>query len=301
MDKLASMRAFVRVVENSSFAGAAREMGLTRSAVNKLVVNLETDLGAQLLQRTTRRVSPTAMGLAYYDRCRNILAAVEAADLAVARLQAEPKGLLRANAPMSFGMSHLAPMLAEFMGRYPELQVQLHLSDRFVDPIEEGFDLTLRITATAETGALVARKLAPIRRVLCAAPAYLQQVGMPVCPQDLRERTCLQYGLLTQGDRWKLSGPDGEHAIAIQPRLWANNGEVLREAALQGLGIALLPTFIVGDCLATGQLQVVLPNYAPPAIAAYAVYPANRYLSVKVRLLVDFLAERLTEPAWDER
>ncbi|MEO0947492.1 MAG: LysR family transcriptional regulator [Cyanobacteria bacterium J06641_5] len=301
MDKLASMRAFVRVVESGSFAGAAREMGLTRSAVNKLVVNLETDLGAQLLQRTTRRVSPTALGLAYYDRCRNILSDVEAADLAVAQLQAEPKGLLRANAPMSFGMSHLAPILAEFMGRYPELQVQLHLSDRFVDPIEEGFDLTLRIAAVAETGVLIAQKLTPIPRVLCAAPAYLQQFGMPTQPKELRNRACLQYGLLSQGDRWKLSGPDGEHAIAIRPRLWANNGEVLREAALQGLGIALLPTFIVGDCLATGQLQVVLPDYAPPEIAAHAVYPANRYLSMKVRLLVDFLAERLAEPDWDEQ
>ena len=301
MDKFASMRAFTRVVENGSFAGAAREMGLTRSAVNKLVVNLEKDLGAQLLQRTTRQVSPTAMGLAYYDRCRNILAEVEAADLAVAQLQAEPKGLLRANAPMSFGMSHLAPVLAEFMGRYPELQVQLHLSDRFVDPIEEGFDLTFRITAAIETGTLAVQKLAPIRRVICASPDYLQRFGMPARPQDLGDRPCLQYGLLSQGNRWKLFGPDGEHAIAIQPRLWANNGEVLREAALQGLGITLLPTFIIGDCLAAGQLQVVLPAYSPSGLAAYAIYPPNRFLSTKVRLLVDFLAERFAKPAWDER
>lgn len=299
MDKLASMRAFVRVVESGSFAGAAREMGMTRSATNKLVVNLETDLGAQLLQRTTRRVSPTAMGLAYYDRCRNILAEVEAADLAVAQLQAEPKGLLRANAPMSFGMAHLAPALAEFMGRYPELQVQLHLSDRFVDPIEEGFDLTLRIATTAETGALTARELAPIRRVLCAAPAYLQRFGIPEQPQDLHDRPCLQYGF--GSDRWKLSGPGGDYTVALRPRLWANNGEVLREAALQGLGIALLPTFIAGECLATGRLQVVLPEYCPSALTAYAVYPSNRYLSTKIRLLVDFLVERFATPIWDER
>lgn len=299
MDKFAGMQAFARVVESGSFAAAARQMGLTRSAVNKLVVNLEAALGAQLLQRTTRRVSPTALGQAYYDRCSNILADVEAAELAVAQLQAEPKGLLRANAPMSFGMLHLAPALAEFMGRYPALQVELQLSDRFVDPIAEGFDLTLRIARESGSGPLAVRQLAPIERVLCAAPAYLQQAGTPEQPQDLRDCHCLQYGYGAGGDRWQLSGPDGESvAVSIQPRLWANNGEVLREAALQGLGVTLLPTFIVGDCLQDGRLQVVLPDYRPPEIAAYALYPPNRYLAAKVRLLVDFLAARFARPAW---
>ncbi len=299
MDKFASMEAFARVVEHGSFAEAARQMGLTRSAVNKLVVNLETALGAQLLQRTTRRVSPTALGLAYYDRCRDIFAEVEAAELAVAQLQAEPKGLLRANAPMSFGMSHLAPALAEFMARYPELQVELHLSDRFVDPIAEGFDLTLRIARESDVGPLAVRHLAPIERVLCAAPAYLLRATAPEAPPDLRDRDCLQYGYAVGSDRWDLIGPDGQlTTVNLRPRLWANNGEVLREAALRGLGIALLPTFIVGDCLQDGRLQVVLPSYRPPEIAAYAIYPPNRFLAAKVRLLVEFLADRFARPTW---
>jgi DNA-binding transcriptional LysR family regulator len=292
MDKFAQMRAFTQVVSAGGFAAAARQMGVSRSVVNKLVIALEDDLGVQLLQRSTRVVSPTETGIAFYERCVEILASLSEAEQAVSQLQAEPKGRLRVNAPMTFGTMYLAPAIADFLGEYPNLQIELTLNDRFVDPIEEGFDLTVRISDPQPTSSLLVQPLAPAQRLLCAAPAYLDQRGRPKHPSELCQHSCLHYGQLTVENRWSLTGPDGLHTVTVQGALCSNNGEALREAAIQGLGITLLPRFIVEPALQSAKLEVVLPDYAPPSLAIEVLYPVNRHLSTKIRLLVDFLRVR---------
>ena len=301
MDKFEGIRAFTQVVSSGGFAAAAREMGVSRSAVNKLVINLENQLGVQLLHRSTRQVSPTEMGLAFYDRCVAILAELEEAEQAVTQLHEQPKGRLRVNAPMSFGTMHLAPALADFLVQYPDLQVQLTLSDRFIDPIEEGFDVTVRIAQPQEMASLIVHELVGAKRVLCAAPSYLNVRGVPTHPTELHDHSCLHYGHLATENQWTLMGPDGEHRVSIHGALCSNNGEVLREAATRGLGITLLPTFIVGRDLQQGILQTVLPEYHPTELTIYAIYSVNRHLSTKIRLFVDFLKERFGEQLeWDE-
>ena len=299
MDKLTSIRAFTRVVQHGNFAAAARELRLSRSAVSKYVIELERELGAQLLVRTTRSASPTENGQAYYERCIAILADLEEADRAVASLQSEPRGLLRVNAPMSFGTLHLGRAIADFMEKYPELQIQLVLSDQQIDPVQEGFDVTLRI-ADLPSSSLIARKIAPAARVVCAAPSYLARRGLPKHPSELRDHDCLTYGYLATGNQWKLTGPDGDHWIQIPWTLCSNNGEVLRDAVVKGRGIALLPTFIVGADLQEGGLRSILTDYRAPEISVYAIYPQTRHLSVKVRVFIDFLIKRFGgRPYWD--
>ncbi len=299
MDKLKSIRAFAKVIQHGSFSEAARELRLSRSAVSKHVIDLERELGVQLLNRTTRSASPTDNGLAYYERCVSILAELEEADIVVTRLQAEPRGVLRINAPMSFGTLHLGPAIADFMEKHPELQVQLMLSDQQIDAVQEGFDVTLRI-ANLPSSSLIARKVVPVERVICAAPSYLARRGTPQHPNELRNHDCLTYGFLATGNQWKLTGPDGEHWIAIPWTLCANNAEVLRDAAVSGRGVALLPSFIAGPALRQGTLRSFLAEYQAPPIALYAIYPPTRHLSVKVRLFIDFLVQRFGEkPTWD--
>jgi DNA-binding transcriptional LysR family regulator len=289
MDKFESMRAFTQVVEAGGFAAAARQMQMSRSAVNKLVINLEDELGVQLLHRTTRQVTPTATGLSFYDRCVSILADLAEAELAVTQLQAEPKGNLRINAPMSFGTLYLAPAIAQFAARHPQLRIQLTLEDRLIDPLAEGFDVTIRIAQPPDTTGLIVHPIAPAPQVLCASRSYLEQQGYPTCPADLRHHSCLHYGYLTTGNTWKLIGPKGEQAVTVNGTFCSNNGEVLRDAALQGLGIAMLPRFIIQEELNQGPLRVVLPDYPPPDLFICVLYPTNRHLSTKVQLLTDFL------------
>lgn len=299
MDKLEAMKVFTEVVNQQGFAAAGRQLGLSRAVVNNLVMRLEADLGVQLLQRTTRRVSPTDAGRAYYERCLNILADVEEADLAIAQLQAEPKGTLRMNAPMSFGTLYLAPAIAAFMAQYPELHVQLTLSDRFVDPIEEGFDVTLRIADINREEGLITQAIAPIDLVVCASPQYLKHRGIPPTPQALKHHDCLHYGQMATGVSWRLQDEHNKAiSVTVHCRYYSNNGEVLREAALQDLGITLLPTFIVGEALKKGQLQPLLCDYVPPSLTAYIAYAQNRYLSTKIQLLTDFLKNWFQEPSW---
>jgi DNA-binding transcriptional LysR family regulator len=298
MDKLESLRAFVKVVQHGGLSAAARDLRLSRSAVSKYLIDLETELGVQLLVRTTRSASLTENGLAYYERVVAILAEIDEADAAIGSLQSEPRGILRVNAPMSFGTLHLGTAIADFMEKYPELKIQLVLSDELIDPVREGFDVTLRI-ADLPSSSLIARKISPAPRVICAAPSYLQRHGAPQHPNDLREHECLTYGHLATGYQWKLSGPDGDHWIQIPWTLCTNNAEVLRDAAVKGRGVALLPTFIAGADLRTGALTAVLTQYKAPEISVYAIYPQTKHLSVKVRVFIDFLAERFDgRPDW---
>ena len=296
MDKLSSLRAFVKVVESGSFAEAGRQLRLSRSAISKYIGELEASLGVQLIVRTTRHASPTEAGQLYFERAVAILAELDAADQAVSQSQAAPRGLLRVNAPMSFGTMRLGPVVAEFMLRYPELQLQIVLSDDLLDPVQDGFDVTLRI-AELESSSLVARKIMPVERVICAAPAYLAQHGTPASPEQLRHHTSLTYGFLLTGNQWKLTGPDGDHWIQPAWSLCVNNAEVLRDVAIKGQGIALIPRFIAADALESGALTAILADYTAPPLALYAIYPPTRHLSVKVRLFIDFLVERFGREA----
>jgi DNA-binding transcriptional LysR family regulator len=291
MDKLASLRAFVKVVELGSFSEAGRQLRLSRSAISKYVAELEQSLGVQLLNRTTRHAGPNENGQVYFERALSILSDIDAADQAVARLQSTPRGLLRVNAPMSFGTLQLGSAIADFMEQYPELQLQLVLSDDLVDPVQDGFDVTLRI-AELESSSLIARKITPIDRLVCASPAYLDRHGVPAHPSELRSHVSLTYGFLLTGNQWKLTGEDGDHWIQPSWALCANNAEVLRDAAIKGRGVALLPTFIAGDALRDGRLRSILDAYQAPPLTLYAIYPPTRHLSVKVRLFIDYLVER---------
>ncbi len=293
LDKLASVRAFVNVVDLGSFAEAGRKLRLSRSAISKYVGDLERDLGVQLLNRTTRQVSPTETGQAYYERALGVLADLDAADQAATQLQSTPRGLLRVNAPMSFGTIKLGPVIADFMERYPDMQIQLVLTDEQVDPVQEGLDVTLRI-AELEPSSLIARKLADIDRVVCASPGYFKKHGKPKTPADLRQHECLTYGFLSTGNQWKFAGPDGaDQWIAPKWSLCVNNAEVLRDAAVKGRGVTVLPVFLAENELKSGALVTVLDTFKPPQLSLYAIYPATRHLSVKVRLFIDFLVERM--------
>lgn len=299
MDKLDAMNAFTRVVRLESYAAAARSLGITRSAVSKAVMELERLLGARLLDRSTRHLSVTEVGRAYYERCADILAAVEETELQVTRLHEEPRGVLRVNAPVSFGAAWLGPLVADFIGRYPQVRVELTLNDRFVDPIEEGFDVTVRVANLADSS-LVARRLATARRVLVASPEYLHVHGEPAGPADLAAHACLNYGHTTSLQRWTLTDAGHEVSVPVRAAFCSNNGDVLRGLALAGRGIALLPTFIVGPDIAAGRLRCVLGAHAPTPTGIHALYPPNRYLAAKSRSWIDFLVERLAGvPEWD--
>ena len=300
MDRLAAIEAFVRVAETHSFSEAARRLHASQSAVSRAVSGLEAELGARLLHRTTRSLTLTEAGRGYFERAARILADLEEANLAVTQLQAAPRGRLRVNAPMSFGFLHLAPALPDFLALYPELSVDLSMSDRFVDLIEEGVDVAVRIGAL-EDSSLIARKLAPIRRVVCASPAYLNARGTPLAPDDLKQHDCLCNSNIAVLHEWRFAAADGKlWPVDVRGRLSANNGDALRVAALKGLGLANLPTFIVGADLQAGTLMTVLDDFAVQDLSMSAVYPPGRHLSPKVRAFVDFLADRFgPRPYWD--
>lgn len=295
MDKLESMFAFTQVVEAGSFAAAARKLNVGRSSVHKLVVDLENQLKVQLLHRSTRKVTPTPTGIAFYEQCVRILADIEEAELSVSRLHGEPRGLLRVNAPMTFGTMYLAPLVAQFMGLYPQVQVQLMLEDRFVEAIAEGYDVVIRIAQPLTSASVVIHPLLQTKMLLCAAPDYLARQGTPQTPTDLMAHNCLRYGYFSRGNQWRLLGATGEVTVSVSGTLCSNNGEVLAIAAVQGLGIALLPQFIVEPYLQRQQLAIVLPEYCLEELSIFAFYPVNRHLSTKVKLLIDFLQMHLTD------
>lgn len=299
-DHLSAMALFARVVEAGSFSRAAETLGLSKSAVSKQVARLETRLGARLLNRTTRQISLTEAGSAFYAGCRQMLTEAEAAEAAVGHLAQAPRGTLHVNAPMTFGQQHVAPALPEFLARYPELSVNLQLNDRTVDLVEEGFDVAVRIGQLADSS-LIARRLAPLNTAIVAAPAYLTRNGRPEHPRELQEHACLLYSYLASGPVWHFRGPGGRVRVPVTGRLEANNGDVLLAAAKGGAGIARLPTFICGDAVRAGELERLLLDWVDTADAAvYAVYPASRQVSPKLRVFLDFLAARFGPvPYWD--
>ena len=300
MDRMAGMAVFTKVVSSGSFSAAARELEISQASVTKQIKELESWLGARLLNRTTRRLSLTEIGTGFYERSMRILEAVEEARSAAGALQTEPRGRLRINAPVSFGLLHLAPAVTEFLALHPDVSVEMLVNDRVVDLLEGEFDVGVRIGRLRDSS-LIARRIAPIRLAICAAPDYVARHGLPRTPDDLASHNCLEYTYFESRGEWRLSDGAGiEIAIPISGRYLANNGDVLRSTAIAGGGIILLPTFLVGEDLRAGRLVRLLPNYPPPEQALYALYPPGRHLSAKVRSFVDFLIARFSgEPAWD--
>lgn len=296
------MAIFARVVEAKSFSEAARHLGMSKSQVSKQVANLERSLGARLLNRTTRRLSLTEIGAGYYEHCARIVQELEDAKLAVGRLQSDPRGVIRVNASVEFGTLQVAPALPAFLAEYPEVSVEMTLSDRFIDLAEEGYDLAIRVAWKDEPGlTVVARELARSQRKVCATPNYFERHGVPQAPNDLVHHNCLTYaGSGSKGEWWSFVGQQGEISVPISGNLRINDNEALWQAARGGLGIAFLPTYIVGQDLQQGVLQAVLTEYMPVERSIYAIYLPNRHLSPKVRAFIDFfLALYSPSPQWD--
>jgi DNA-binding transcriptional LysR family regulator len=299
MQDLNLIATFARVVEAGSFAEAARRMDTSRSAVSKAVAKLEVDLGARLLNRSTRHLSLTEVGSAFAEHSVRILEEAEHAEQVVTSLHAEPRGMLRICASVAFGTLHVAPALADFLARYPEIRIDLTITDRPVDIVEEGYDVIIRVTGEPNLN-LIARKLAPVRRKLVATPDYFLRRSVPLTPSDLVKHNCLDYTLSGEQGYWRFKGPEGEIAVPVSGTLRINDDDALSQAVLGGLGIALLPTFTIGKELQNGDLQAVLSEYIPVERYVYACYLPNRYLPAKVRSFIDFLSARIgREPYWD--
>jgi len=296
MDTLEAMRTFVAVVERNGFTAAAATLGQSNVRVTRQVAWLEQRLDTRLLNRTTRRVSLTSAGAAYYQRCLQLLAEFDDIEATVGAQAQTPAGVLRVNAPVSFGIARMAPLLAGYRARYPQVAIDLSLSDRLVDMVEEGYDVAIRITASPAPN-LIARRLADVQLLLCASPAYLDRMGTPGVPADLAGHQCLQYSYWTGGDTWRLQGLDGEHVVRVDGGLRANNGDLLREAALAGMGIVLQPDFLVGDAIADGRLRHVLPGYGVGSLGIHAVYTSRSHLAPKVRSFIDYLREAMSPAA----
>jgi DNA-binding transcriptional LysR family regulator len=301
LNNLTDIAVFVRVVDTGGFSAAADRLDLSRAAVSKAVSRLEERLGARLLQRTTRRLSLTESGRALYERSRRALASIEEAEQEIGRLQGEPRGTLRISAPVYFGVHHLTPLLSEYLARHRDLDADVQLDDRLVDIVGDGFDLAIRVSAL-EDSSLIGRRLAPCHIALCASPDYWERHGRPEAPADLAAHNCFVYSNLSSPGVWRFRDPGGhEIAVTVGGRLRFNNTEMARAAALQGLGVIWVPTFYVGDELRSGRLMRALADYRPAReVSIWAVYPARDHLPVKVRLLIDLLAERFApEPWWD--
>jgi DNA-binding transcriptional LysR family regulator len=292
---LLDILAFVRVVETGSFARAAVRIGLSKPVLSRRVARLEERLGARLLTRTARGAQPTQIGQAYYERAAAILADLEAAQEVVAQAVTQVAGPIRLSAPLSFGVAHLAPVLAEFAGLHPQVELDIEFEDRNVDLAAGGYDLAVRIGSLADSS-LVARRIAPVRKHAIASPAYLDARGRPERPADLAGHDALVYG----NEQWRFRVGGRWETIRVQARIRTNNGEMLRAAAQAGLGICLLPSFIAAPAIEDGSVEVLLRDFPLEEGALHAVMPPGRAVTARVRALVDFLVGRFgPEPSWD--
>lgn len=297
MDKLREMQSFVTVVDVGSFVGAADVLDTSKAAVSRHVADLEQRLGVRLLNRTTRKLSLTDDGQTFYQHCSEILAAVDQAEDELSSHSAQASGLLRVSAPVTFGIRHLATLWALFLSQHPKVTLDVSLSDRAVDLVEEGYDLAIRISRLPHP-TLIARKLASTGMVLCASPQYLQKRGTPRRPQDLVEHDVISYTYWSSRDEWQFDGPEGAVSVKTTPRIHTNSGDTCRAAALQHQGIIFQPSFLVADDLHAGDLVEIMPAYKSIELGIYAVYTSRKQLPLKLRHLIDFLAESFRKPAW---
>jgi DNA-binding transcriptional LysR family regulator len=286
------MNVFATIVGDGSFTKAADRLDMSRAMVSKYVINLEDHLGTRLLNRTTRRLSLTESGAAYYERCLQIISDVQEAEQAAGQLTSTPRGTLKITMPVAFGLHRLSKVIADYVALHSEVKLDISLNDRYVDLVEEGFDMAIRIGTLPESR-LIARKLDVARSIVCASPEYLKKHGSPKQPEDLINHSCLGYTYTNSGNEWQLKNEAAEEIIRIAGTIKANNGDMLRLAALNGAGLILQPLFIVEEDLQAGRLVRVLDNYTSNEFGIYAVYPSRKHLSAKVRTFVDFLVDRL--------
>jgi DNA-binding transcriptional LysR family regulator len=300
MDRLRAFEVFVTVVSRGSFTRAADVLDTSPANVTRYVNELEAHLGTRLLNRTSRKLSLTEGGETLYARCKSILDDVAETEGLVSSASVEPRGRLRINAPVSFGILHLAPLWPEFMRKYPRVELDVSLIDRVVDVVEEGYDLAIRISRAGSTSH-AARKLATSRNTLCASPAYLARYGYPAAPADLVEHRCIGYAYAATGNEWQLIDSERKtHAVKVNYHMHTNNGDTARAAALAGQGVIWQPTFLIGNDLRAGTLIQLLPDYRLPDIDVLALYPSRRHLSAKIRAVVDFLVDAFGGvPPWD--
>lgn len=294
MDRFLEMQTFCAVVDAGSFVKAADALGMSKAAVSRYVAELEERLGVRLLHRTTRRLSLTEEGTVFNARSRELLSGIEEAEAEISSGSGDARGLLRVNVPVSFGIQHLAPLWHEFHTQYPEVRLNVELSDREVDVIEEGYDLAIRI-AILPSSSLISKRLASTRIVLCATPQYLETHGEPAHPSELTGHQVIGYSYWPGGDAWTFEGPEGPVSVKIYPWMSSNNGDTCRAVALAHQGIILQPTFLVGDDLAAGRLVEILPEYRSIELGIYTIYPTRKHVAPKVRALVNFLENRFRE------
>lgn len=300
MDTLLSFRVFLAVVGEGSFAAAADRLELSRAVVSKHVKYLEEHIGTRLLERTTRRVALTELGRVFYERAKRAVDDLDEAILEAGQATAVPRGKIRVTSALSFGLRHLSHAISEFLDRYPTVNIELDLSDRLIDIGEEGFDLAIRIGALDQSS-LIARKLATTRLVVCASPHYLKQRGVPKTPQQLRKHNCLTYSYNPQPKNWAFKRVGVEETVQVDGCVQVNNGDLLQQLALDGHGLVLLPTFLVGADLEAGRLVHLLGEYDAGELGIYAVYTNRKFMPAKVRTFLDFLLERFGDNAyWDE-
>jgi DNA-binding transcriptional LysR family regulator len=299
MDRFQAMRVFAQVVESASFARAAERLDLSTSAVSRHVGDLEAHLQTRLLNRTTRRLSLTETGRAFYSRCVQLLADLDEAEQEASKAAVEPRGTIRVTSSITFGIRHLAPEIARFLAAHPGVKFDVELSDRIVDLVAEGFDLAIRAGPPGGEN-LVARRLCETRIVPCASPAYLKTHGAPKTPEDLAAHNCFTYEYASPQGQWRFLDRDGaERVVQVRGTLHSNNGDLSVEAAALGVGIALEPDFIAGPDIRAGRLVPLLQDFSMPPLPIYAVYPTRRHLSAKVRVFVDFLvAQFAASPDW---
>lgn len=301
MDTLTSMAVFNDVVEAASFTGAARKLGMSKSSVSKHVAALESRLGLRLLHRTTRKLSLTEAGAVLYEQATRIVAEAAEAETLVTQLHAKPRGLLRVNAPIDFGRENLSPILPAFLAHYPDITLDLTLNDRYVDLVDEGFDLAIRI-AKLRDSSLVARKIADNRMIICAAPSYLERHGTPATPDDLAGHDCLIYSYASAPNEWILIGPDGKrNKVRVASRFISNNGGAMRTVLLGGAGIVAAPAFMLGADVRAGRLQPILQEYSlGDASGIYIVYPHGRFVPAKVRAFITHVVAAFGPvPPWE--
>ena len=296
MDRFLEMRTFAAVVDAGSFVKAADQLEMSKAAVSRYVGELESRLGIRLLQRTTRRLSLTDEGQVFHARCKELLANLDEAEAEITSRSAQASGLIRINAPFSFGIRHLAPLWGEFHARHPRLTIDLTLADRVVDLVDEGYDVAIRI-ATLPNSTLICKQLASTRVVLCASPRYLAQHGTPTHPSQLAQHAVISYSYLASRDDWHFDGPQGRVSVRTVPWMHSNNGDTCRAAALADQGVILQPTFLVRDDLDAGTLIELMPEYRSLELGIYAVYPTRKHVTPKVRALIDFLAEHFAQTA----
>lgn len=298
MDRALEMQVFCMVVDKGTFVGAADALEMSKAAISRYVSALEERLGARLLHRTTRKLSLTEEGRQFYHQAREVLALMDQAEEAVSSAAPEPSGVLRVNAPVSFGVLHLAPLWGAFMSAHPNVELDISLNDRLVDLVDEGFDAAIRI-ARMENSSLVGRRLAGTRMCLCASPDYLASHPPLRTLTDLAEHGVIAYTNFATGNEWLFDGPDGRVSVRTRSSVRCNNGDTCRSIALAGGGIALQPSFMVGEDLRSGALVEILPEYRSIELGIYVVYPTRKHLASKVRALINFLAERFAQPEWE--